>query len=68
MHVGYMYIGLWSNTLEERDYIDDVGRRKSKTKKVFTEKYGSVWTGSVYYQWIGKNGTFLKKYVKETVK
>jgi hypothetical protein len=35
---------------------------------VFTEKYGSVWTGSVYYQWIGKNGTFLKKYVRETVK
>jgi len=67
-----MYIGIWSNSLEERDLIDDVGRkkegRKSKTKKVFTEKYGSVGTGSVYYQWIGKNGTFLKTYVRENVK
>jgi len=28
MHVRYMYIGLWSNSLEERDYIDDLGRKE----------------------------------------
>jgi len=28
MHVRYMHRGLWSNSLEERDHIDAVGRKE----------------------------------------